>query len=1059
MSKFFESSAVRKAFALPVPAGLVIATSTLFLSSCMFMPELESGLFTAKKTSNDATAVLSQCEDSKGKNLYLSSVNSVLENKCAGCHSSLSFRIIRGGAEANYTLAKKRGKTFIEYAAGRATHPGGAVIDASEESLINRWLATEAECRTTKPVIVNDAVCSVATRPSEITIPGNVTNAARSSGSGLYLRLAALFPGQTISQREFSLYESTGFNKVLAVPQRFTSVAAQIAFLSKIERNCNTAVRGPKNSAGNLFGEFKLTGEVLPTDLDARDVLLMARNIWLYPYDQRAKEIVELQMTYTKSMQAVKAEGKSDDESKKVGKITACVTALQSPQFWLGNPGPFDVLRKTAIEVGQVIPTPADFNALKSASNRAQWMKNYVANLQKSGPGYLAAIKYWHQDWLGSRPFATGFDPRLGTGGQREYAAANGASGVMGTIAHIYKATAPNTPLADQTILTALVDQMDKSLVHNSENCENKIQNFDPRTTRLVWEHRNPNLNGAFEVVGALEKNGNNWVSVPGSVTLANGAKRKTTIADINFGFQNGNRFKYNLGNLVGTPMENFDSGDRRIRRFSPSGEQNGYSAVSLYYSGQTAYTCNTLTRFIASCAYRPGSTEQVSTGSFIYNEANRGSGRTAAWNGEGTASFNADGSYSARIPRPIWFGANSFTDSFAHGKILDQFRCGTPNRAEIEHFGSNGYNENIAFPKGYVSETSANAPDPATLNSYAYNIHYQNKHLPDGAEKTALDTVSADLSQEASRIIGNVLENDIDYREILLAQYTFGSDYMKHVLSTQNFTLPFRTENVELSNSPTTVKKILASSLGTLNRQWLSGPLGTTSLSGSLNNFINNTALNKNGDLFLAKPMQGILTTSEFLVPVSPGIRTVSTRIITRLLCSDVNGYVPTSNETVLHRKFVTQATHLSPGCLGCHINLDPLATALNVNFAGDSSKRFGGKWGTEIETNVSGYYGIRGIQNPGEGALLGKPARGIAGVADIVANSDQFARCTVQKAFENIFGRSVPSVSDCKLAPGHPDCALVDQTAAKFKTSLGYNYNKMIQELVSSDLNLKGN
>lgn len=181
--------------------------------------------------------------------------------------------------------------------------------------------------------------------------------------------------------------------------------------------------------------------------------------------------------------------------------------------------------------------------------------------------------------------------------------------------------------------------------------------------------------------------------------------------------------------------------------------------------------------------------------------------------------------------------------------------------------------------------------------------------------------------------------------------------------------------------------------------------------------------------------------------------------RIISRLTCSDVNTFVPNSSQNDLHAKFVTHTAHLQPSCIGCYINLDPLASALNVNFAANPSLRSGGNLATELETVANGYYGVRGVQNPGDGALLGKSVRGLAGVADVVANSDQFARCTVQKAFENIFGRSVPSVADCKLAPGHPDCALVDQTAAKFKSSLGYNYNKMIQELVSSDLNLKGN
>jgi hypothetical protein len=195
-------------------------------------------------------------------------------------------------------------------------------------------------------------------------------------------------------------------------------------------------------------------------------------------------------------------------------------------------------------------------------------------------------------------------------------------------------------------------------------------------------------------------------------------------------------------------------------------------------------------------------------------------------------------------------------------------------------------------------------------------------------------------------------------------------------------------------------------------------------------------------------------------LAPVSPNIRTVATRVISRLLCSDIGDFKPNESQYPLHQKFVTQKSHLQASCIGCHINLDPLVTALNSNFAANPALRFGGTLANEVDNSASGnFYGLRGVDNPSEGALLGQPVRGIAEVAGVIANSDQFARCTVQKAFENIFGREVPSTADCAIAPNHPDCALVQSTAQKFKSSLGYDYNKMIQELVSSELNMRGN
>ncbi|RYZ73525.1 MAG: hypothetical protein EOP09_01760 [Proteobacteria bacterium] len=788
----------------------------------------------------------------------------------------------------------------------------------------------------------------------------------------------------------------------------------------------------------------------------------MTRNMFIYPYEQNSKEYGELLGTYNSTFNSVKAEGKSEAEAKRIAKTTVCVAGMQSPQFWLGNSGPLDVLRKTAVEVGRRIPTAADYSAFASASNKQVWIKSYVRDLQSSD-GYQAAVKYWHQDWLGTRPFSQTMDPRTNGQNDANYAS-NGASRIMGySQATLTKVPASGSPLDGQTIM-GLNGKSD--IVHNSEQCSKTLQPFDPRTTKLVWEQKNPAVGGNYETIASLEKRNGTWVTLPGSITLNNGSKLVTGLADINLAQTNagtningGAGFRYAMGKLVNSPLQVFNASDRRLRRFSPSGEQNGYSEIKTFYAGQTVYACNTTTRFALTCAYRPGlNAPEKPTTNYTYDESKRGNSSLAAWNAEGHANINANGSYTTRVPRPL-VGYHTMLDTFADPRILEQMRCGTPDMSEASYAGLSNFREDVAYPKGFDNEQSTSAPDQNGLNEIAINPFYRDEFIKEGAEKLAMDKIMSDMSQDASRLIAHVVSSGTDYRQILLADYTFGTDYTKLTLATQSFFLPFRAPQAELGNSPDSVKKITQASLGTLNRRWFQSSQNSNSLPGSWQAFLNNGSLNRSGDVIQPKPIQGILTTAELLGPVSPGIRTVSSRIITRLSCSGVNTYNPTGSTAALHTKYVTQKTHLQTTCLSCHINLDPLASALNVNFAANPNISSGGALGTELDIQGGAKYGFRGIQNPGDGAFLGKPVRGLAGVADVLANSDEFARCTVSKAFENIFGRAVPSKADCGTAPNHPDCLLVEATAAKFKSSLGYNYNEMIQELASSSLNLKGN
>lgn len=1022
------------------------------LSGCVFFTKD----IAATRSSQNAD---STCVNAGAQTYFTATVDPVLEMKCTTCHSSLAFRLTVGSPGSNYTNAKSEGQKIADYGTGGSGHPGGAVLAASDAALVANWLTLEnTPCTTGTSGTLTGSVCSVNNRaPANTTTPLISSNLARSSGEALYLRLTSLFPNQAVTASDFDLFLSAGLNQSLANDQRFTSPTAQIAFLGKIESFCSTAVGAPQAAPSALLADFRLAGETIPTNAATRDVLMMARNIWVYPYAQNSPEVIELQTAYLGAYNASLAAGTSAAQSNLVGETTVCVAALQAPQFWLGNSGALDVLRKVALEVGKTIPTAQDFAGLQGAADRSAWMRAYVANLQTQ-PAYLQAVKYWHRDWLGLRTLnwtaGGNYDPRGWT------LANGGASATMGHPAGLSILNAPGTTLNGAWRLTPNENRLGYIYI-NSQACQAIDQPFDPRTIEIRWEQMNPTLGNAYEVIGSLQKQGNAWVEVPGSITLANGTKRVTGIADVNFGQTNGAGYQYIRGNLVGTPLEFFAKGSRRVRRFSPSGEQNGFSHVKLPFSGQDAVVCNTLDRFIASCVYRvtaPGNTGVATT---VYDESNRGNGNTAAWNGQGIANFLADKvTYGPRNPRPIFNSDSVYADSFAHGLLLDQMRCGNPDPVEAAKAGLPGYNENLAYPVGYLSLTDPNPPAVAGLISTAINPNYQLALSAASPEAQAIAQVKSDLGQDASRLITHVIGSGLDYRQILLANYTFGSDYTRYYLATQSFFLPFPLPGFTPSATPGSVVQYSSAGFGPYNSRWLRNDINGSSMPNSWQNYFANPNLSNGSDVVPPKPIQGILNTVEFMGPVSTGMRTVASRIITRATCSAINTFVPDATQAILQTAFVTQKTHLQPTCLKCHINLDPLAAAMNANFAADPMMVNPAikKYTAEMDNSqMNGLYGIRGLVNPGPGAFLGQPITGLAGLANVLANSDQFATCAVRKAFENIFGRALPTVETCVANPINPDCALVYQTTQIFK--LDYNYNKMVQELVASPLNLTGN
>jgi hypothetical protein len=91
----------------------------------------------------------------------------------------------------------------------------------------------------------------------------------------------------------------------------------------------------------------------------------------------------------------------------------------------------------------------------------------------------------------------------------------------------------------------------------------------------------------------------------------------------------------------------------------------------------------------------------------------------------------------------------------------------------------------------------------------------------------------------------------------------------------------------------------------------------------------------------------------------------------------------------------------------------------------------------------------GVVGGGGKSSGAFLGKPVTGIAALGSELANSSQFARCTVKHAFSNVFGRD----------PSGPDLAVIDRVSGEFTSRLKYDYNLMVEELVKTPEFMRGN
>lgn len=970
-------------------------------------------------------------------NSFVTNVDPMLQSNCLSCHSSgqpgtISL-VLRGSDQKlyNWSELKERvdtsvvAETSLLKRALRVAHPGsGSLASGSDNRIkLESWIQSEIACQ----------------------ISARSSNLARSSGKVLYSRLAALFPNAVSSGNDpkplffedFDALRAAGSFRLIGQPERSLSPLAMNLWRQKVNQLCNSYITGgDTDMLFNWTPDLLLAGESVPNDTSVSVPLAAARRAWGYPYAANHAHIVAMQDFYRAS--------KADGESEIAARKGLCVAVLVSPQFLLGNAGEDDVLRRLSLALAGRVPLAADYEAFRKAPDKSAYVRSYVQSIQTQAStreAYLEQMFDWHRIWLGLRDFYAHWWHISRPSVREEKNRATGVGGVA--FALLPKATSG----FDRAI--GLDREIFSSLEHDfSESCQSGLdQAFDPRTGELIWQHFNPLVN-QWETVGSWKKVGDKWEAINGQITIdASGATKETSLSDIRRPQRaniNGKFLsKYTSGGLIGTPLEVFVEGQRRLIRRSPDGvEQKGYSTVRLWWSREPLKVCNTISRYLATCAYRPKDAAMLVTGAL-----------SPTWN-----------ALTASAPK-LECCDNGGRDTFAHPTILDAFSCGVPNGDMIAKIGQADYQELAAFPKGYMNDTDP--VDDSSLQGLAINVNdvisfrtdsddrftevtsviYRNSASP-WAEDRAFGRLIDDLTQEPIRLLGDILTNNRDYRLLLTAPYTFGGPELDLYFRSQGYFLPLYPSGYMPGSDSTSLRTIRQADIQPIPIGWLKNSLGRMP-DESIHAY----------DLRLGeirpRTMSGIMTQMAFLAPVQNEgkVRSVSARIHERLLCGMPSEFIDRLDDQALqlHDSYISAkgdngGQHLdrSKGCYACHVTLDPVASVYSKSFV--FSQRQPGSSEARLANIFAFYgktYGLRGNDDKAKGAFLGTEVTGISQLADVISRSKEFSTCVVKTAFEHLFGRK----------PVSSDLGLVQRVTNQFMGSaLDYNYNKMIEELAAS-------
>ncbi len=668
----------------------------------------------------------------------------------------------------------------------------------------------------------------------------NSGSLGRSTGDQLFVRLKEIWPDLNNSGVEygFSGPGSSGLLAVISGDSRTTDPLSQIVFRDWISNACR-ATQTP--SASYAFGGAKkiweidpddvlMSSESLPTDEAQRIAFVTARKVWLYPYAVNSPEVQQLAQLYRDLLNV--PEG---GDKKLEAEVGVCIAAFMAPQFWIGNPGPEDMIRRVALHLGRRVP---DFDEFEEFRSGRLTIERYARRIQ-SEEGYKVAVKTWHQESLGLRPFDGSIVDRNEM--IRDYREAGGSSA---SAFQVWMGSGPDPwgykfykksflrlggLLGGVRTLADVGEYNDDSSWCVSADVVNAPdeQAFDPRTTMILWEHFLPTKN-RWETVGAWVRDGFQaqyrnevvvangslggadsfntlckryddsmsdglWHQCAGRMTnpLSQTGWTQTGVEDIteaspsteniegdatyayttdpyDIEDQKGAKSKH-VNQLAGVrlsydsvPSGRFKYLHRRVRRFSPRGEQDGVSSLKLWYSERPTRVCNTVSRFHLSCSYRAGAAE-------LYQDDG------LPWNGS-LRSFKH--SYVAY--------------SLMHPTALAQVRCGQPNPSAMDE--ENGY------PKGYSSLSANEQVQVNQTQTSGFFVGFSGGHGEnlsfdvDYPEGQAIVRLSTDLQNEAYNLIDYIIsrpEGEDDYSLLVTADFTFARKEYELMLKSQGRYLP----------------------------------------------------------------------------------------------------------------------------------------------------------------------------------------------------------------------------------------------------------------------------
>jgi hypothetical protein len=438
-------------------------------------------------------------------------------------------------------------------------------------------------------------------------------------------------------------------------------------------------------------------------------------------------------------------------------------------------------------------------------------------------------------------------------------------------------------------------------------------------------------------------------------------------------------------------PIYSFGEQDRRHRRYAPSGWQDGLSKVKLWFSGAEVAVCNSFDRFVASCFFRPSPYLKAVS-------------RTLQM-GTGLASVSSD---------LVFFG-----DSGLNPVALGSMRCGVPNEEALASGDYNLEKPNEHYPRG-----------TRLVDIYdRFQAQLVGASVADGAlasEQKINREITEQLHREPYHLIDEIVFKDRDYRSLLTAAETYGTDCLEEYYSEQAFFLPKKDPTGCRAGGP--VRKLNPGK--PIKTALLVRPDGAIQgIPLQLRDVWDQDGVKKANERHLReippRTLSGILTMPAFMSPVQNSARGIASRYFSRLLC-DEPSFFDTEQAGVdnLHRPLVSGREHLRPECYNCHRNLDPLASALSWRFISLGPKLgegafldFLGEIGQVALHLTDRALGIRhGGSIEGRGAFMGKEVIGVRGLGQAIADSRKFAECTVSTTFRHVYGRPV-QFSDIKL------------------------------------------